>query len=103
VAIGTAEASDSPSSPAVDSVIEKLQRAHREQRIELIKLLSTLANRLFLFFSLAFVVFAADWIELALGAPSRETQHLRFLIRLVGVTLIIVAIVDKNRRGLKQK
>jgi hypothetical protein len=56
-------------------------------------------DRLFLFFSMAFWVFALNW--LALAATSVESQHFVYLLRLLGFALIIVAIVDKNRRGGK--
>jgi len=58
-------------------------------------------DRLFLFFSLAFVVFAIDWTELAFDEPALETRHFRFFIRLVGFVLIVMGIIDKNRRRKK--
>ena len=53
-------------------------------------------DRLFLFFSLAFWVFALNW--LALATTSVESRLFIYLLRLFGFALIIVAIVDKNRR-----
>jgi hypothetical protein len=53
-------------------------------------------DRLFLFFCLAFWVFALNW--LALGWISIEQTYFIFLLRLFGFALIIVAIIDKNRR-----
>jgi len=56
-------------------------------------------DRLFLFFSLAFWVFALNW--LALATVSIESRYFIYLLRLFGFALIIVAIVDKNRRRRK--
>jgi hypothetical protein len=52
-------------------------------------------DRLFLFFCLAFWVFALSW--LALATVSMESRLFIYLLRLSGFALIIVAIIDKNR------
>lgn len=54
-------------------------------------------ERLFALFSAAFVVFALNWLVLALAQPDRESRHLVYLIRLVAFLLISWAILDKNR------
>ncbi len=54
-------------------------------------------DRLFLFFGAAFWVFAANWVGLAIY-PSEETRHYVYVIRLVAFVLILVGIIDKNRR-----
>jgi hypothetical protein len=53
-------------------------------------------DRLFLFFCIAFWIFAANWVVLALGGPLAE--HL-YVLRLVTFAVIALAIVDKNRRA----
>lgn len=54
-------------------------------------------DRLFGTFALAFFVFAAERITLAvIGVISPEAEHL-FVLRLAGFILILVGIIDKNR------
>lgn len=55
-------------------------------------------DRLFLFFGAAFSVLAANWIGLATVHPTVETRHWVYVLRLIAFGLIIVGIVDKNRR-----
>lgn len=55
-------------------------------------------DRLFAFFGLAFAAMALNWIGLSAVDPALEAQHYVFLVRLLAFALIIVAIVDKNRR-----
>jgi hypothetical protein len=56
-------------------------------------------DRLFAFFASAFAVLALNWISLAFIDPGVESRHVLYLLRLAAFVLIIVAIVDKNRRG----
>jgi hypothetical protein len=59
-------------------------------------------DRLFLFFALGFAVFAASWtwMALSIGAPDVEARHyMYYLPRLLAFSLIILGILDKNRRG----
>jgi hypothetical protein len=56
-------------------------------------------ERLFLFFTLAFAAFAANWIGLAVAQPPIESRHYLYIVRLLAFVLIIVGIVDKNRRS----
>jgi hypothetical protein len=56
-------------------------------------------ERLFLFFALAFVAFGINWAGLALVHPPIESRHYLYLVRLLAFTLIIIGVVDKNRRG----
>jgi hypothetical protein len=58
-------------------------------------------DRLFLLFSLAFWFLALHWLGLAIADPGVETRHYLFILRLVAFGLIIVAIVDKNRRAAR--
>lgn len=54
-------------------------------------------DRLFGAFALAFFMFAAERIALAvIGVVSPEAEHL-FVLRLAGFVLILLAIIDKNR------
>jgi peptidoglycan/LPS O-acetylase OafA/YrhL len=55
-------------------------------------------DRFFLFFSAAFALMAINWIALATIAPAAQVRHYFYMIRLVAFVLILVAIVDKNRR-----
>jgi uncharacterized membrane protein len=59
-------------------------------------------DRLFLFFSLAFAIFAVDWVGLGLVGVEAETRHYWFVVRLFAFVLIIIGIVDKNRRSVSQ-
>lgn len=54
-------------------------------------------DRFFLFFTAAFWIMAINWTALAAIAPTEETRHYFYVIRLFAFLLIIVAIVDKNR------
>jgi hypothetical protein len=59
-------------------------------------------ERLFVFFALGFTVFAANWtwIALSVAAPDIEVRHyMYYMPRLAAFSLIIVGILDKNRRG----
>lgn len=56
-------------------------------------------DRLFLFFSLGFWVFALNWIALAITESGVENRHYTFLLGLLAFGLIIVGILDKNRRN----
>ena len=55
-------------------------------------------DRFFLWFVGAFAAFAIGWTIQGLGIIADEHGHMAYLPRLVGFLLIIVAIVDKNRR-----
>ena len=55
-------------------------------------------DRLFGFFGAAFWVLALSWALLALINPSDETRPYVYAIRLVAFLLMIVGMIDKNRR-----
>jgi hypothetical protein len=57
------------------------------------------ADRLFLFFALAFFAMTLNWIGLSRVDASRELVHYVYLFRLVAFVLIIVGIVDRNQRS----
>jgi drug/metabolite transporter (DMT)-like permease len=55
-------------------------------------------DRLFAMFAAAFWVLSGNWILLAVLAPREEHRHIFYLTRLIAFALIILGIVDKNRR-----
>jgi hypothetical protein len=55
-------------------------------------------DRLFLLFSIAFWIFALHWAALGIINPRVETTHYLYLLRLVAFGMILIAIIDKNRR-----
>lgn len=56
-------------------------------------------DRLFLFFGAGFWVFALNWGWLGVASISVESRHHVFVLRLIAFSLIILGIVDKNRRA----
>jgi hypothetical protein len=56
-------------------------------------------DRLFVFFALAFATLSAHWTVLALAEPGVETRHYHYVARLAAFGLILVGVLDKNRRG----
>lgn len=54
-------------------------------------------ERLFVWFALAFWMFALNWGAISLLQPADEARHLYFVPRLMGFLLILAAIIDKNR------
>jgi hypothetical protein len=55
-------------------------------------------DRLFLMFCGAFAVLAVQRLAIALTQESLEQQAPLYLLRLAAFVVIIVAIIDKNRR-----
>jgi hypothetical protein len=55
-------------------------------------------ERLFGLFALAFVVLAAQRLALSLTNAAMEDLTVFYLFRLAAFVIIVVAIVDKNRR-----
>ena len=55
-------------------------------------------DTLFAFFGSAFWCFAVSWALLALVDPTAETEPYIYAIRLVAFGLLIVGMVNKNRR-----
>jgi hypothetical protein len=55
-------------------------------------------DRFFIFFSAAFGIMAANWAAIATLAPTEETRHYFYVLRLLAFVMILFAIVDKNRR-----
>jgi hypothetical protein len=55
-------------------------------------------DRLFALFALAFAVLATQRLALSLTHASMEDQTVFYLLRLAAFIIIIIAIIDKNRR-----
>jgi len=55
-------------------------------------------DRLFLVFALAFFVLSLNWLALVAAPVATGTHHFAYVIRLVAFVLLLVGIVDKNRR-----
>jgi Family of unknown function (DUF5985) len=56
-------------------------------------------ERLFLFFSAAFLAMTFNWLGLALIEPDTEHRHIAYLLRLLAFVLILAGIIDKNVRA----
>jgi hypothetical protein len=56
-------------------------------------------DRLFLFFSIAFLLETAQRVLFGLAAPVNEDAPEYFLLRLAAYGLIVFAVIDKNRRN----
>lgn len=57
------------------------------------------ADRLFLFFALAFCALGINWLALAMTDPASEHRYYAFLLRLVAFGFILYGIFEKNRRS----
>jgi hypothetical protein len=57
------------------------------------------ADRLFVFFGVAFWTLGAHWFGLAFVNPGIESRHELYLLRLAAFLVLIVGIVDKNARA----
>lgn len=58
-------------------------------------------ERLFAFFSLAFLGLGATWLGLAIiNHPADEAQQeYAYVVRLVAFVILLIGIIDKNRRS----
>jgi len=56
-------------------------------------------DRLFVFFCAAFWLLGLNWLSLVVIHWVPETRHHAFLVRLLAFALIIIGVIDKNRRG----
>lgn len=54
-------------------------------------------DRFFLFFALAFILLALNWLILVLAGEASDVRSYGYLTRLLGFLFIIIAVVDKNR------
>jgi hypothetical protein len=56
-------------------------------------------DRLFFYFSAAFLAMTFNWIGLALIEPNTEHRYLAYFLRLIAFVLILIGIADKNLRA----
>lgn len=56
-------------------------------------------DQLFVFFAVAFWALAAERVALVALAIDESTRHYLYVLRLLAFLLIIIGIVDKNRKG----
>jgi len=56
-------------------------------------------DRFFVWFAVAFWMFAAGWVLRAFAPDIGENNYLVFLPRLAGFLTILIGILDKNRRS----
>lgn len=78
-----------------------LTMAHLVAALLLLRFWRISRDRLFLFLAGAFAGLALNWAGLAFIDPALELQHYVYLIRLAAFLLLIVAIIDKNRRSAR--
>lgn len=69
--------------------------------IKFLKFWRVSQDRFFLWFAAAFCAFAAGWVLRSFGPGSADHAYYVYLPRLAGFVLILVAIVDKNRRATR--
>lgn len=55
-------------------------------------------DRIFLFFTAAFTALSLNWVGLAVIEGPPEQQHRIYVMRLLAFVLILVGVIDKNRR-----
>ena len=60
-------------------------------------------ERLFAFLWLAFWLMALNWIALAVIDWGPETRHRAYILRLLAFCLIIIGVIEKNRRERKRR
>jgi hypothetical protein len=58
-------------------------------------------DRLFICFSSAFLLLGVERVMISILEISNENVGLVILMRLVSLSLILAAIIDKNRRGAR--
>jgi hypothetical protein len=56
-----------------------------------------------MYFALAFASMVVNWIGLSLVDPGYELRHYVYLFRLLAFILIIIGIVEKNRKTLRRR
>jgi len=76
-----------------------LTMAHLVAALLLLRFWRLSRDRLFLFFAASFATLGVNWLALALIHPALENQHYLYLLRLLGFVLLIIGIIDKNRRS----
>lgn len=62
----------------------------------------TSRDRLFAYFSVAFTAMAADWLGHAVLAEHDPLRSDVYAVRLFAFVVILIAIIDKNRRARRR-
>jgi len=60
-------------------------------------------DRLFLYFSAAFLMMTFNWLGLAVIEPNTEHRYLAYFLRLIAFVLILIGIIDKNIRASRSR
>ena len=55
-------------------------------------------DRLFVYLAASFWILGLHWLVLGLSDPAQETRHYFYAARLLAFGLIVIGILDKNRR-----
>jgi hypothetical protein len=76
-----------------------LMMAHLVAALMLLRFWRVTGERLFAYFSGAFAILALSWLAASLIDPALEVRHYVYVVRFLGFLLLIVGIVDKNRRS----
>jgi hypothetical protein len=76
-----------------------LTMAHVVIALLLLRFWRLTRDHLFVYFAASFATLGVNWLALAVIRPAPEAQHLIYLIRLLGFVLLIIGIIDKNRRA----
>lgn len=56
-------------------------------------------DRFFVFMSIAFWMLGLNWLGLVLLNVAVESRHQVYVLRLLAFVLIIIGVIDKNRRA----
>jgi len=78
-----------------------LTMAHLVAALLLLRFWRMSRDRLFLFFAAAFATLALNWIGLSVIDPALELRHFVYVLRFCAFVLLIVGIIDKNRRSVE--
>lgn len=60
------------------------------------------SDRLFLMFAIAFWVLAVNWLALMFTSEQNEVRTALYFMRMLAFVLILIAILDKNRKSVKR-
>jgi hypothetical protein len=55
-------------------------------------------ERLFVWFATAFAILCLNWIGLATDPHTQEARSAVYLLRLLAFAVILIALIDENRR-----
>lgn len=60
-------------------------------------------DRLFAFFAVAFALLGFQWLSIGLLTWEAESRHEPFVLRLLAFLVILLGVIDKNRRVSQDK